>query len=445
MTNYEKSPYFEDDRSPLGVRLLGWLIVATALVAITVVLFRISENKKFADYICKTADNGEFEQLELVCGIATWFDPVFFQYNFLLFLFCISIIPIFTYFYTVRMKEEKVHRIRKQLPVSMWKEDGKEIIDRIGELMSFKNYLGCMTVLNVIVIFGVGLLLLMKPMQVGVDGAVGIDFEKGANFLMLGPFMSEYIGDKEVFMKWLTVSLTAFQFGFGGAYIYFLTHLVRSYFTLDLTPDLFVSSSVRMILGSVISIVFCFALIEIEVDSEPTLNFVLVNVGIGWLPAISFLIGYFPARSMLYLDKAVSSIAGWKSPTYKSIQLSELAGMSHAHEVRLHREGFDNVENLSTANRLDLLLRTGFSYAQLTNWIGEAKLRTHLREDYDKFCRLSGLRTLNEMFDFISGKDVSEISATWDQLLLSNSKDGAVLANKVKIISELLIKNGGAL
>ena len=435
--------FFDGERSPRYVRTLGWVSVAMTLLTIILVMFAISENEDVRGFICGSFEEGQFARLGLVCGIATWFDPVVFQYNFLLFLFCVSLIPIFTYFYTARMKEEKAQRICNQLPEEMWNEVEETVIERIRDSMSFKNYAGSMIILNLIVIFGMAILLLLKPMQIGVDGAVGVDFGKGANFLMLGPFMTDYVAGDVVYQKWLTVSLTAFQFGFGGAFMYFLTHLVRSYFTLDLTPDSFVSSSVRMLMGSVISIVFCFALVQMDDNGNPVLEFVAGDVEIGWLPAISFMIGFFPERAMLYLDKAVTTLAGWKTAAYESMPLSELSGMSPAHEIRLNREGFDNVENLATADCLDLLLRTGFSYDQLNNWIGEADLRTHLRDDYAKFRRLSGLNNSHEVLEFIMGKDTSEISVIWDKVLLSSSEDNSLIATKVKVISELLRKKVG--
>ena len=61
--------------------------------------------------------------------------------------------------------------------------------------------------------------------------------------------------------------------------------------------------------------------------------------------------------------------------------------MSYTHELRLEREGFDNVENLSTADPVDLAVRTCFSYTQLKQWIDEAWLTTHLREDYPELVR----------------------------------------------------------
>ncbi len=416
------SKFFEELRWPAKIRYTIWSFVVLFYVAITVSVFYLSG-----------------DLFALVSGITSWFDPAFFQYNFLLYLFCISIIPMFTYFYSVRMKDEKLRRLEKQLPASEWQANKDDIKERIGDSMHIKNYLGSMAILNLIVMFGMGILLLFKPACV-IEGCSGVDFSEGANFLMLGPFMQEYVEANQIeYMNWLIVSLTAFQFGFGGAYIYFLTHLVRSYFTLDLTPDMFVSSSVRMILGSVLSIVMCFAFVEIG-DDGASLIFESGSSNIGFLPAFSFMIGFFPGRALMFLDKLVSSKVGWKADDYQSISMSKLSGMSYAHELRLRREGIDNVENLATTKYMDLLLRTGFSYAQLKNWIGESWLRYHLRDDYAEFRKLTGLVSESDVLFFIQDKNKSERTSAWKELLVPEGQTSSPLFIKLQVVSELVIK-----
>lgn len=54
--------------------------------------------------------------------------------------------------------------------------------------------------------------------------------------MLLGPFIQSFIdgGQKEFYGR-LVLSLTAFQFGFLGAYVYFIGYLTRSVFMLDLS------------------------------------------------------------------------------------------------------------------------------------------------------------------------------------------------------------------
>ncbi len=53
--------------------------------------------------------------------------------------------------------------------------------------------------------------------------------------------------------------MIAFQFGFLGAYVYFIGSVVRAYFTLDLTSHTFVDGAIRMIVASILALVLSFA------------------------------------------------------------------------------------------------------------------------------------------------------------------------------------------
>jgi hypothetical protein len=75
--------------------------------------------------------------------------------------------------------------------------------------------------------------------------------------------------------------------------------------------------------------------------------------------------------------------------------------------LRLEREGFDNIENFSTADPVSLAVRTGFGYPHLALWVSEAWLATHLREDYPEFVRCTGVTSRDELQLFLSGWDVA--------------------------------------
>jgi hypothetical protein len=104
-----------------------------------------------------------------------------------------------------------------------------------------------------------------------------------------------------------------------------------------------------------------------------------------------------------------------------------LAGMSYSHELRLEREGFDNVENLSNADAVDLAVRTCFTYAQLKQWIDAAWIASHLREDYPYFVRRSGISTGEELHCFLAASDTNNIDGV-QQLVAALSADPAEAA-----------------
>ena len=120
------------------------------------------------------------------------------------------------------------------------------------------------------------------------------------------------------------------------------------------------------------------------------------------LPVVAFFFGFYPKRASLAIErmalKVMKNIVSEDS--YRALPLSMLAGMSYSHELRLEREGFDNIENLSNADAVDLAVRTYFSYGQLKQWIDQAWLAAHLREDYPDFVRRTGIGSSDELRAF---------------------------------------------
>ena len=356
-------------------------------VAMLALLFYLSFNYANSDI----PDNGVL--LPLI-QITQWFDPVFFQYNLALLACSVAIIPLITLSYVHSMVDEKIRRLNHELPDEALSD--QDIVTYINNYLSrsfdMRNYLGSMATLTIIVSLGFAIILLLKPMPLGITEIPGVDYTKGVNFMMLGPHMEHFMHNNvNEYMHVLITTLTAFQFGFLGAFVYFMGHLVRSYFTLDLTPNIFVGGSIRMMTGSILALVLSFCFIN------P--NGVLKEMFFDNLPILSFFIGFFPSRGLALIENiSMKSLGLMHLPRYAS-PLRDLPGISYAHQTRLTREGFDNIENLASASAIDLALRTGFSFQQLTKWISQAQLHGYLREDYHLFIDRTGI---NNLEDFIS-------------------------------------------
>ena len=98
----------------------------------------------------------------------------------------------------------------------------------------------------------------------------------------------------------------------------------------------------------------------------------------GWAIVLAFLIGMIPARGTRWMSQRTSSVLGNEQPITRIEPLSNLTGISQWHESRLLEMGIDNVQNLATANILELLLTTRFSAEQIINWIDQAILYTRI-------------------------------------------------------------------
>jgi hypothetical protein len=328
-------------------------------------------------------------------GLFCWFDPILLIYNALL-VGVAMCVPTFVVLAYVRgMAGEKQRRLQHDLGAE-WPQHQATIEARTAGQSRFAGYLGGVIATTALTGFGATILLLVKPVPITgtpADACAGLDFGRGASFLLLGWF-SQYVGKPADYYPTLMLALTAFQFGFLGAWVYFLSSLTRDYFACDLTPASLINGAVRMVTASLVALVAAFGLPLILEMPPPPPAPVGDNVLIRLMPVIAFFLGYFPARALLLIERLVGRTLGdWVSgaATSPAMPLSVLAGVSYLHEVRLGQEGIDNVANLAEADPLDLALRTGFRLPQLRRWVDEAWLASHLGEEYVAFLHASGV------------------------------------------------------
>lgn len=376
--------------------------------------------------------------------VAHWFDPVFFQYTLILWLFSVLVVPTLALSYLQNMTVKKERRLLREIP-QIYHE---KVQERIEHCASFYTFWGSVIWTTAVVILGTSIILLFKPVL--TSEAAGVNFELGANFLMMGPYIELFGKNPEDFYSQLIRSLTAFQFGFLGAYVYFIGSLTRAYFILDLTSHTFVDGTIRMVVASILALVLSFSIfgsmdsgnaipdfpasslaptsvtknslnngysdtvpiVKTEpgtaAASDPVASDLISTKLLSFLPMISFFFGFYPKRALMAIERiALKVMKNLPGSNYRSLPLSMLSGMSYSHELRLNREGFDNIENLSNTEPVDLAIRTCFSYGQLKQWIGEAWLAMHLREDYPHFVKYTGILSREDLQHFLCRYDAS--------------------------------------
>jgi len=369
--------------------------------------------------------------IDFLKQIVCWLDPVFTIYNLALLLLIVMVVPAITFFYVYTMREQKQQRLLQQIPNN--NVNIEKIKNNLDETFKIDHYAGSMTLLSIVILLGGMIILILKPLAISEfnpNDHFGVDYSKGVNFLMLGSYMHYFIeGEVKDYMRVLVGTLTAFQFGFLGAYVYFITHLVRSYFTLDLSPNVYISCTVRIMMGTMLSLIMSFFLIsapaeesalgtsqksskivkevvqnnsaehdgQSQVNKNPSESDLVLSDYYYYLPIISFFIGFFPLRGLLLIERTVGSVLHLMPVKYESTKLTNLLGMSYQHEIRLKREGFDNVENLVNADIIDLAIRSGFYYHQLEQWQSQAKLTTHLGDDYARFRQATSINSVDEL------------------------------------------------
>ena len=378
-------------------------------------------------------------------AVAHWFDPVFFQYNLVMALLIVLVVPSLALSYIQTMANRKERRLYRDVPP----ERRSEIRRRMGRRASFSAYRGSVWLTTIVVLLGVSILLLFKPVSSAAE--MGLDFSMGSNMLTMGPFVELFEKDRDAYYSHLVRNMIAFQFGFLGAYVYFIGSVVRAYFTLDLTSHTFVDGAIRMIVASIFALVlsFAFDFFTFTADGksaaaesaqhekkpeaptpatesspaaaastgdnvstdETNAESPEIPAGLSLLPVVAFFFGFYPKRASLAIERIALKVMKNIIPadSYRALPLSMLAGMSYTHELRLEREGFDNVENLSNADAVDLAVRTCFSHTQLQQWIDQSWLAAHLREDYPDFVRRTGISTSAELSCFLCTCDTATV------------------------------------
>jgi len=216
------------------------------------------------------------------------------------------------------------------------------------------------------------------------------------------------------------IPLDPIRYGFLGAYFYILQMLVRRYFHNDLKTDAYVQATMRIIVVSLL----IWALESVYGKSSE-------------LGALAFLIGVFPHIGLqalvTFVKKQMKRHVPTASPKYP---LSDLDGLNIWYESRLLEEGVEDMENLATANLVDLLLNTRIPVERLIDWIDQSLLYLHLPANQPdgisnpsrEKLRLFGIRTATDLDDLFhcGQKDLIEkVQSAFDK---NADADGALRA-----------------
>lgn len=185
-------------------------------------------------------------------------------------------------------------------------------------------------------------------------------------------------------------SISVLAFAFLGGFIWSATNILHRLISNDLTPSVYYSAGIRILMASVIALVLSFMLGE---ESGP--EFLGFSAS---LSAIAFLTGMFPERVLQYLIKVFQKFVNPDNFKTNHLSLYQIQGISMQHKERLEEIGIENAQNLSTASFTQLLIETPFKSRQLLDWIGQAKLLCYAEADIGKL-RAIGIRSV---FDFFS-------------------------------------------
>ena len=155
------------------------------------------------------------------------------------------------------------------------------------------------------------------------------------------------------------------RISFVGAYLFTLQMLVRRYFQADLKASAYVNAVIRIV----------SALVLVAVADQSLFQ--------GWSTeqrvVVAFVIGFFPLVGLQALQKMAAVALRTVVPSLKNdYPLSDLDGLSVWYEARLLELGVEDLENLATANLVDVILHSRVPVGRLVDWIDQATLYLHL-------------------------------------------------------------------
>jgi hypothetical protein len=153
-------------------------------------------------------------------------------------------------------------------------------------------------------------------------------------------------------------------FGFIGAYVFTIQMLLRRFFQSDLRASAYVHALVRLVTVLVLI---------------PVLHQVPAIRNTRWEPIVAFAVGVFPLVAIEALVQLAARPLRMALPTLRvGYPLSQLDGINVWYETRLLEEGIEDMQNLATANVVDVLLHTKVPAGRLIEWLDQAYLYIHL-------------------------------------------------------------------
>ncbi|MFA9443765.1 hypothetical protein [Egicoccus sp. AB-alg6-2] len=182
------------------------------------------------------------------------------------------------------------------------------------------------------------------------------------------------------------IATSALQFGFVGAYVFILQDLVRRYFRDDLKPAAYVSAVVRVIVVAM-TVTAVHQVWQFSDETEAV---------------FAFFIGFFPQTGLRLLLTSLTRPVARLIPSFaEEHPLHEIDGLSIWYEARLLEEGIEDIQNLTTGNLIDVMLRTRVPLNRLIDWLDQGFLYLRLADDEGKARRQKlrrlGIRTASDL------------------------------------------------
>jgi hypothetical protein len=185
---------------------------------------------------------------------------------------------------------------------------------------------------------------------------------------------------------------------FIGAYAWSVNYLILRVANFDLSPLSFLSTATHVLMT-----VFIAWVLRQVIAVPPD------GVTVAILLGIVFASGLYP---LLGLDVLIDRLPSWlrfkrdipeAGVIGRSFPLDLIDGIDPSIKFRLTQLEFGDVQNLSTANPVELLVETPYSFSQILDWIAQAQLLTEIGPQRFLAARQSGVRDISAFLDLGGG------------------------------------------
>ncbi|WP_158892951.1 hypothetical protein [Amycolatopsis anabasis] len=154
------------------------------------------------------------------------------------------------------------------------------------------------------------------------------------------------------------------KYAFLGAYFFITQTLLRRFFQSDLRPSAYAAAVLRII----VALLVVAALYQVMGGIEVHVQLV-----------VAFVVGLFPIVGLRALQRAAAVALRDAVPSISpDYPLTQLDGMNVWYESRLLEEGIEDLQSLTTANLVEVILHTRVPVSRIVDWLDQAHLYLRL-------------------------------------------------------------------
>lgn len=197
-----------------------------------------------------------------------------------------------------------------------------------------------------------------------------------AGFLLCDSYLKLRFVEKSnawLFPKEFVETTVPLLYAFIGVFVFNLGTMIRRLYLADISEQVFWGAVNRLLLSMGLALVVMKSGLQ------------------NWGAEFYFSIGFLANIVLDWLLEKALKLLNIAQPRQDELPLQMVRGINIWKAYRLEEEGIDNVQNLATADVVDLAVRTHYSARTLIDWIDQSNVLTRLTSDQVKTLTSQGM------------------------------------------------------